>query len=88
MCVADWGLERFVLDHMELKSRSQATEFQLRNVKRWLQDANDPISEEEVAFLHEEDDLIPVVHTPKTVIQRFIDAYNPLGLGFIGDTKV
>ncbi len=77
-----------MLDYMELKSRSKATSYHVKNVKQWLENANNPIREEEVAFLQEEDDLIPVVSTRKVPVRNFINRFNPLGLAGIGNRKV
>ena len=65
-----------MLNHMEMKSRPRASDFQINNVRQWLDNANDPIAEEEVTFVRkadQEDDLIPVVSKPKTPLRRFID---------------
>ena len=63
---------------MDLKSRSKATPFQVGNVRQWLQNANDPILDEEVAFLNEEDDIVPVASTPKAPIRQLIDRFSIL----------
>ena len=61
---------------MDLKSRSKATPFQVGNVRQWLQNANEPILDEEVAYLKEEDDLVPVVSTPpRAPFRQFIDGF-------------
>ncbi|KAL2040569.1 hypothetical protein N7G274_006548 [Stereocaulon virgatum] len=72
--------QKFVLQHMALKSYTRATKFQLSNVKQWLANANGPIEPEEVEFLQEEDDLIPVASKPKAPLRRFIDRHNFLTL--------
>lgn len=78
-----------MLDHMELKSRTRAKPFQKGNVKQWLENANhNAIAEEEVAFIEQEGDLIPLVSTPKTPVRNFINRYNFLGLADIGNRKV
>ena len=78
-----------MLDHMELKSRPRATPFQKGNVQQWLKNANNnAIAAEEVAFIQQEDDLIPLVSTPKTPVRDFINRSNFLGLADIGNKKV
>ena len=78
-----------MLDHMELKSRPRAKPFQIENVQQWLKNANDnAIAAEEVAFIQQEDDLIPLVSTPKTPVRDFINRSNFLGLAGIGNRKV
>ena len=64
-----------MLDLMDLKSRSKATPFQVGNVRQWLQNANDPILDEEVAYLTEEDDLVPVASKPKAPLRQLIDRF-------------
>ena len=62
---------------MDLKSRSKAASFQVGNVRQWLENANGPILDEEVAYLDEEDDLVPVAtSTPKAPLMQFIDRYS------------
>ncbi|KAL6722304.1 hypothetical protein ACLMJK_001411 [Lecanora helva] len=68
--------QRFLLDHSALKARPNASAFQIKNVTQWLKNANRPIREEEVAFLNEEDDLIPVVPKQKTPIRRLMDRWS------------
>ena len=64
---------------MNLKSRSKATPFQVGNVRQWLQNANGPIVDEEVAYLNEEDDLVPVAaSTPKAPLRQLIDRFSVL----------
>ena len=63
---------------MNLKSRSKATPFQVGNVRQWLQNANDPILDAEVAYLQEEDDLVPVASTPKAPLRQLIDRFSVL----------
>ena len=78
-----------MLDHMELKSRPRATPFQIGNVQQWLENANNnAIAAEEVAFIQQEDDIIPLVSTHKTPVRAFINRYNFLGLADIGNRKV
>lgn len=69
---------KFLLGLMDLKSRSKATPFQVGNVRQWLQNANDPILDEEVAYLNEEDDLVPVASTPKAPLRQLIDRFSAL----------
>lgn len=63
---------------MNLKSRSKATPFQVGNVRQWLKNANGAIVDEEVAFLNEEDDLVPVASTPKAPLRQLIDRFSIL----------
>lgn len=70
-------LERFILDHMDLKSRPRATAFQLKNVEQWLKNANNPIIDEEVACFNEEYDIIPVVSKRKAPVRQLIGNWAP-----------
>ena len=63
---------------MNLKSRSKATPFQVGNVRQWLENANGAIVDEEVAFLNEEEDLVPVASTPKAPLRQLIDRFSIL----------
>lgn len=72
--------EVFILHHSEIKSRSQATDFQIQKVKQWLKNANQAISEDEIAFLDQDDDLIPMVQKQKAPFRNFIDRHNLLKL--------
>ncbi len=63
---------------MDLKSRSKATPFQMGNVRRRLEYANQPILDEEVAYLEEVDDLVPVVSTSKAPLRQLIDWFSIL----------
>lgn len=67
--------ERFLLNHSQLKARSDATDFQIGNVKNWLYNNNGPIDKEEADFIQHEGDLIPVVPRNKTPLRRFIDRF-------------
>lgn len=78
--MADRHLERFVLQQSELKSRERATDFQINNVKQWLKNANKPIVEEEVAFVEQDDDLIPMVPNKKALLRRFVQRHDLLRL--------
>lgn len=49
--------ERFILDHSTLKARPQASDFQIRNVKRWLEASNGAIAEKEIEYIRREEDL-------------------------------
>ena len=69
-----------MLDLMNLKSRSTATPFQVGNVRQWLRNANDPILDEEVAYLREEDDLVPIASTPQIPLKQLIDRFSILNL--------
>ena len=60
---------------MELKSRPKATPFQVHNVRTWLDSANHPIRQEEVAYLNEEDDLVQVTSTPKDPLKQLVDRF-------------
>ena len=63
---------------MDLKSRPKATPFQIENVRQWLANANHPIRDEEVAYLNEEDDLVPVASTPKAPLRQLVDRFSIL----------
>ena len=58
---------------MDLKSRPRATPHQVKNVRQWLKNANGAIMDEEIAYLNEEDDLVPVASTPKAPLRQFIN---------------
>ena len=81
-----------MLDLMNLKARSKATPFQVGNVRQWLQNANDPILDEEVAYLKEEDDLVPIASTPQILLEKLVDRFSILNflrlLPCIRDRKV
>ena len=79
-CIADSLAERFVLDHMRMKARPNASAFQIRNVNQWLKNANEPIEPAEVKFLEKDEDLIPVVVKEKPPLRRFIDRFDLLKL--------
>lgn len=72
---SDKALERFLLDHSQLKARSDATDFQICNVKNWLDSSNGAIKDEEAAFIEQEGDLIAIVPRVKTPLRRFIDKF-------------
>ncbi len=64
---------------MDLKSRPKAAPFQVGNVRQWLKNANGAILDEEVAYLDEEDDLVPVAASiPKAPLRQLIDRYSVL----------
>ena len=63
---------------MDLKSRPKATPFQVGNVRQWLENANHPILDEEVAYLKEEDDLVAGASTPKAPLRQLIDRFSIL----------
>lgn len=65
-----------------MKSRPRATDFQVNNVRQWLTNANGTILPEEVEFVDQLDDLIPVVPRQKAPLRRFIDRHNLLRLPF------
>lgn len=67
--------ERFILDHSTLKARPVASDFQIRNVNRWLEASNGAISEKEIQYIRREEDLIPLVSKTKTPLRRFIDRF-------------
>ena len=69
-------IERFILDHSQLKSRRDATSFQIRNIREWFKNNNNPIREEEAEFIEKAGDLIPVVPKEKTPLRRFIDKFD------------
>lgn len=72
-------IERFILDYSALKSRPEASESQIQNVRQWLKNNNDPIQEVEAEFIKRDGDLIPVVSKAKPPLRRLIDK-----MGFIG----
>ena len=69
-----------MLDHTQLKSRHNATPFQIRNITRWLHDAKNPIEPKEVEFVQKDEDLIPLVTNEKTPLRRFIDKFDLIRL--------
>ncbi|KAL9613055.1 MAG: hypothetical protein Q9167_002401 [Letrouitia subvulpina] len=73
------SIERFILDHSDLKSRPEASKSQIRNVRQWLENNNRPIQEEEATFIERDGDLIPVVSKTKPPLRRLIDK-----MGYIG----
>ena len=70
---ADLGIDKFVLDHSQLKARPDASANQIENVKNWLSNMNGPINEKEAAFIEQQGDLFAVVTNPKTPLRRFLD---------------
>ncbi len=70
--IANGVVESFILNHSALKARPKASDFQIRNVKQWLQNANDPIRSEEVSFIDRHEDLIPMVSKEGTPLRRFL----------------
>ena len=72
--------DKYLLNLMELKSRPKATPFQVHNVRTWLDSANHPIREEEVAYLDEEDDLVQMTSTPKNPLIQLIDRFPVLNI--------
>ncbi|KAL8922483.1 MAG: hypothetical protein Q9172_003548 [Xanthocarpia lactea] len=77
-----WRLEqyqRFVLDHSKLKARPDATKRQISNVKNWLGNNNGPIRPQEVSFIEEEGDLMPMVPRIKPPLRRFLDRFDMIG---------
>lgn len=75
------NLERFLLDHTQIKARPAATEFQISNVKRWFRNANEHvIQHEEKQFIDKDGDLIPVVPKTKTPLRRLVDEFGQLRL--------
>lgn len=76
-----WSLERFYLDHSQMKARPDATDFQISNVKRWIEGANvKVIQHEEQQFLEKAGDLVAIVPKDRTPLRRFIDRFNLLRL--------
>lgn len=59
-----------------MKARPNASAFQIKNVKQWLDNARRPIEPNEVAFLENQEDLVPVVSKERTPLRRFIDKFN------------
>lgn len=74
-CQTNTYLERFILDHSALKARPDANEFQIENVKTWMENNNNPITKGEAKFIHKDSDLMPMVPKIKTPLRRFIDRY-------------
>ena len=69
------------MDHSQLKDRTEATKFQVSNVKKWIEGANKKVIEkEEQEFLQKDGDLIPVVPKARTPLRRFIDKFDILRL--------
>lgn len=69
------------MDHSQIKDRTEATKFQVSNVKKWIEGANKKVIEkEEQAFLQKDGDLIPVVPKARTPLRRFIDKFDILRL--------
>ena len=60
---------------MDLKSRPKVTPFQVSNVRQWLENANNPIPDEEVAYLKEEDDLVPVAYHKKAPVRQVMERF-------------
>lgn len=77
-----------MLNHTELNSRPRASSLQIRNVKQWLTNANSAIDSEEVEFIQNVDDLVPVVPKPKTPLRRWIDRYDILGASCFQERRV
>ena len=73
---AEMYLERFILDHSELKARPDANKFQIDNIKSWLENSNGPITQAEVKFINKEGDLMPLVPKVKSPLRRVLDRYN------------
>ena len=44
-------------------------------MRRWLASANHPIWDEEVAYLNEEDDLVPVTSTSQAPLRQLVDRF-------------
>lgn len=63
------------MDHSKLKSCPNATDFQIKNVRTWLNNSNGAIHEDETKFIESDGDLIPVVPKLKTPLHRFIDRF-------------
>ena len=64
-----------------MKSRTEATKFQVSNVEKWIEGANKKVIEkEEQEFLRKDGDLIPVVPKARTPLRRFIDKFDILRL--------
>lgn len=79
--IANGVVETFILNHSALKARPKAADFQIQNVKQWLQNANDPITSEEVSFIDNHEDLIPMVSREGTPLRRFLlDKFDRLRL--------
>ena len=68
-------LERFILDHSALKARPDANNFQIKNIKTWLENHNNPVTKAEIKFINKEGDLMPMVPKLKSPLRRFIDRY-------------
>ncbi|KAI4259717.1 MAG: hypothetical protein L6R42_004448, partial [Xanthoria sp. 1 TBL-2021] len=71
--------QRFVLDHSKLKARPDATKRQISNVKNWLHNTNQPILQDEVSFIDEDGDLMPMVPRVKPPLRRFLDRFDIIG---------
>ena len=63
------------MDHSTLKARPDASEFQIQNVKTWMENNNGPITAGEARFIDREGDLMPMVPTTKSPLRRLIDRY-------------
>ena len=73
-----------------MKDRTEATKFQVSNVKKWIEGANKKVIEkEEQQYLDKDWDLIPVVPKARTPLRRFIDKFDILRLpGCLRNRKV
>ncbi|KAL6722305.1 hypothetical protein ACLMJK_001412 [Lecanora helva] len=69
-------IERFVSDHLELKARPKASAHQIDNVKQWLKNAKKPITESEVAYLEQSEDLITMALKRKSPIRHVFDKFD------------
>ena len=60
---------------MNLKARPNASAHQIKNIKQWLSNAQEPIDPSELSFLRvdNEEELTPVFHRERTPLRRLID---------------
>ena len=70
------AIDRFVLDHSELKARPDASKHQIRNVRNWMSNNNKAIQDEETGFIRKEGDLMAFVPKVKTPLRRFIERFD------------
>ena len=73
---AEGIIERFILDHSAMKARPNATAQQMKNIKRWLDNAHNPIEADEIKYLGKIDDLIPLVSKERAPLERLLDRFD------------
>ena len=58
--------------YIQLKTRSRPSRINLRNVKTWLSNRNEPIASQEVGFIHAPD-LITVARLEKSMLRKLFE---------------